>query len=486
MATRGRSSNHVGTGDQNGKFAAPKYSSRTVAWLRKELRARGLSASGLKVDLVARLEEADKSMSHTANDIHVRRAQLVDGEAVNSQEENVANAGSEKSRTSNSEAALKHQREMERQEREQIVLWRQPFTTLQYFTLETAILFHGYLLRLMENKGKVLISILLTLLLVALYHTPGAHQEYVVLMEKKLHWCAYWVFLGILSSVGLGTGLHTFLLYLGPHIAQVTMAAYECYSVDFPEPPYPDQIICPDEMEGTPSIWAIIAKVRLEACMWGIGTAIGELPPYFMAKAARLSGDDLDEFDDDELEEFEEVQHARESGNLAQQAWSTRVKVAVTKLVERVGFVGILAMASIPNPLFDLAGVTCGYLLVPFWTFFGATCIGKAVIKMHIQKVFIITIFSEHHIETLVSLIGQLPKIGPSLTAPFQDFLEKQKKKFHIKPGTNVPSEPNWLSYIFEKVLILMIAYFVLSIVNSTAQSYHKRKSKENHHKQKV
>ena len=27
-------------------------------------------------------------------------------------------------------------------------------------------------------------------------------------------WCAYWVGLGILSSVGLGTGLHTFLLYL--------------------------------------------------------------------------------------------------------------------------------------------------------------------------------------------------------------------------------------------------------------------------------
>jgi len=39
----------------------------------------------------------------------------------------------------------------------------------------------------------------------------------------------------------------------------------------------------------------------------------------------------------------------------------------------------------IPNPLFDLAGITCGHFLVPFWTFFGATLIGKAVIKMHIQ-----------------------------------------------------------------------------------------------------
>lgn len=38
--------------------------------------------------------------------------------------------------------------------------------------------------------------------------------QYVEYMEKKFLWCAYWVGLGILSSVGLGTGLHTFLLYL--------------------------------------------------------------------------------------------------------------------------------------------------------------------------------------------------------------------------------------------------------------------------------
>ena len=38
--------------------------------------------------------------------------------------------------------------------------------------------------------------------------------QYVVSMKQQLFWCAYWVGLGILSSVGLGTGLHTFLLYL--------------------------------------------------------------------------------------------------------------------------------------------------------------------------------------------------------------------------------------------------------------------------------
>lgn len=40
----------------------------------------------------------------------------------------------------------------------------------------------------------------------------------------------------------------------------------------------------------------------------GVGTAIGELPPYFMARAARLSGA---EPDDEEYQEFEEMlEHA--------------------------------------------------------------------------------------------------------------------------------------------------------------------------------
>lgn len=59
--------------------------------------------------------------------------------------------------------------------------------------------------------------------------------------EIGLLFAFYWVGLGVLSSVGLGTGLHTFLLYLGPHIARVTLAAYECNSLNFPEPPYPLQ-----------------------------------------------------------------------------------------------------------------------------------------------------------------------------------------------------------------------------------------------------
>ena len=53
------------------------------------------------------------------------------------------------------------------------------------------------------------------------------------------------------------------------------------------------------------SIWAIMSKVRIESFCWGVGTALGELPPYFMARAHRLSGYDPD---DDEEDEFLELQ----------------------------------------------------------------------------------------------------------------------------------------------------------------------------------
>merc|ERR1711976_675659 len=65
-------------------------------------------------------------------------------------------------------------------------------------------------------------------------------------IEETFKICCYWIILGVLSSVGLGTGLHTFLLYLGPFIARVTLAAYECGSTDFPSPPFPDEIVCPE------------------------------------------------------------------------------------------------------------------------------------------------------------------------------------------------------------------------------------------------
>lgn len=134
-----------------------------------------------------------------------------------------------------------------------------------------------------------------------------------------------------------------------------------------------------------------------------------------------------------------------------------------------------LVVIQIPNPLFDLAGITCGHFLVPFWTFFGATLIGKAIIKMHIQKVFVIIAFNELLIERAVNLLGSIPIIGKRAQAPFKSFLKNQKTKLHRGTAQAGPTKSNIIASFFEKVVIAMVVYFIVSIVNSLAQNYHKR-----------
>ncbi|XP_059050410.1 vacuole membrane protein 1 isoform X1 [Achroia grisella] len=345
-----------------------------------------------------------------------------------------------------------------------LVLWRRPFTTLEYFFRELLILISTGIQRLLAYKLLALTTVLLIVATVVSYYISGPHQFYVQLVVSTLAWWGWWVVLGVCSSVGLGTGLHTFLLYLGPHIARVTLAAYECGALNFPEPPYPNDIICPAELDpnNTVSIWNIMSKVRVESMMWGIGTALGELPPYFMARAARLSGGGVAEL------------------NTNDDSRTGRAKLMVQKLVQRVGFAGILACASVPNPLFDLAGLTCGHFLVPFWTFFGATVLGKAVIKMHIQKMFVIIAFNEVLVGQVLSWVERIPYIGPKLEAPLLEFLRNQKARLHKNNSTTNPeNQGSVLSSLLEKFVLAMVVYFVVSIVNALAQNYSKRSGKK-------
>ena len=351
-------------------------------------------------------------------------------------------------------------------DRATLVLWRRPLATLYYFTLQLVSEVVRVATLLLTNTTLILASLLFSTTLAAALHFDGPHSLYMDLISSKSSWCLYWVGLGVLSSVGFGTGLHTFLLYLGPHIASVTIAAWECGTTDFPDPPYPAQIVCPSgESSMVINLWSIMSKVRLEAFMWGAGTALGELPPYFMARAARLSGQKLEDDDFNELEEIKEQDKIS--------LWS-RAKLMMHNLVQKAGFAGILLCASIPNPLFDLAGLTCGHFLIPFTTFFGATLIGKAIVKMHIQMLFVIFMFSKHHLDALQELVGSIPKIGPALHAPFVEYMDKQKLKLHSGGREGGAATDSVLSKCFEIFLVAMLAYFVVSIIHSMAQQYHK------------
>jgi len=296
-----------------------------------------------------------------------------------------------------------------------------------------------------------------------LYFTEGPHQPFVQTLEEWVSISSWWIILGILSSIGLGTGLHTFVLYLGPYIAKVTMAAFECNSVQFLT--YgPNQFICPSVVSAatTVTLWQILRKVQFEAFLWGAGTAIGELPPYFVARAARLAGESVSELD--ELEQGI-VQDSFFSKTIAQ------IKRIMFSLLGNLGFFGILMFASIPNPLFDLAGITCGHFLVPFWTFFGATLIGKAVIKSHIQTIFVITMFSKTLLAKFISL---LEYSLPFLKGTIDEYFQKERAKLHRSSGVGNEklAEKSLLSYLWDAVLVSMLLYFVISFINSSVQSY--------------
>jgi vacuole membrane protein 1 len=120
--------------------------------------------------------------------------------------------------------------------------------------------------------------------------------------------------------------------------------------------------------------------------------------------------------------------------------------------------------------------------LVPFWTFFGATLIGKAVIKMHLQKIVVIIAFNELLLEKAVDLMAFIPVVGKKFQEPFKSFLQNQKEKLHR--GKTTKHKGNLLQKVFEVFVIGMILYFILSIINSLAQNWHKRIHKKSSKKQ--
>ncbi|KAJ9068279.1 hypothetical protein DSO57_1030362 [Entomophthora muscae] len=215
-------------------------------------------------------------------------------------------------------------------------------------------------------------------LYISLYY-DGVHQQLFRLVKGEVKFYGFWLLLGVASSIGLGTGLHTFVLFLGPHVAEIAMVAHECGSLNFAVRGV-DKLSCRvnNNSTGVTPVM-ILLKVLPESLIWGFGTALGELPPYFIARAAAYAGKG-----NAEMEELQSLSKEN-PGSLGIRQ---RIILGVYKLLLRTGFLGIFICASIPNPLFDLAGITCGHFLVPFATFFSAVVFGKGFVKAPLQVRF--------------------------------------------------------------------------------------------------
>lgn len=53
---------------------------------------------------------------------------------------------------------------------------------------------------------------------------------------RLLAYVGFWVGAGVASSIGLGTGFHTFVILLSPHIVQSINAAKDCQTMRFDVP----------------------------------------------------------------------------------------------------------------------------------------------------------------------------------------------------------------------------------------------------------
>ncbi|CAK9101676.1 Vacuole membrane protein 1 (Transmembrane protein 49) [Durusdinium trenchii] len=60
-------------------------------------------------------------------------------------------------------------------------------------------------------------------------------------------------------------------------------------------------------------------------------------------------------------------------------------------------------LRSWPNAAFDMCGMCCGYLLMPFWTFFIATSLGKGVVKVNGQAVLFVNLFGSRAFEVMLT-----------------------------------------------------------------------------------
>jgi membrane protein YqaA with SNARE-associated domain len=250
---------------------------------------------------------------------------------------------------------------------------------------------------------------------------------------------SWWITLGVLSSVGLGSGMHTGMMFLFPHIMEVVLSAETCGGLRGVPVGYlhPCKGTCdPFGKPTNPSVfWSCVASVYPIAIAWGFGTALGELPPYFIARSARLVGTES-EFE----QELEDSRKEAEAGAGVGQAFA-KMKVWTVNFTQRFGFMGVVMLSAWPNAAFDMCGMACGYLNMPFWSFLGGLILGKAFIKVGGQSVFFCGLFGNGFFEKFIGLVRSLEerldkgwRIAETLSSKRSDLMRNFKKQQRFFP----------------------------------------------------
>lgn len=192
----------------------------------------------------------------------------------------------------------------------------------------------------------ILIIAFLNLLFIFISET----YKYVVFITfQYITVITYWFILGVMSTIGLGFGFHTGILFLFPKIIE--------------------------EYDG--SLTNTFYNNFIPILLWSIGSSVGELPPYFMM----LNGK-------------ESVEEYLGEGNWFNVKLNKLLLKVNNKNVRRLT---IVFLASWPNVTFDMCGLVCGYIKLPVYEFLIPTIIGKTLIKTPIQIISLVWFLEQEY-----------------------------------------------------------------------------------------
>lgn len=123
-----------------------------------------------------------------------------------------------------------------------------------------------------------------------------------------------------------------------------------------------------------PSIVAIIGigaalNVWLASAIAGFGSALGEMLGYVFGYSTHTNWNFT-------LFGYQLGNKEAVESELTAKSWYQRLTMLING---RAGWLTLLVLAIIPNPVFDIGGILAGLAKMPWWLFLGVTTLGKTI-----------------------------------------------------------------------------------------------------------